>query len=94
MFSKFLKDNQLHALMVLIAVVITIFLFPPNLKQEKQLPQDDINNGDLPPSSDMQILTDIASNDCIDEGRAMMQLIHDVAPGSTMAITNEKSRAG
>ncbi|HEU4781454.1 MAG TPA: hypothetical protein VFS58_16350, partial [Steroidobacteraceae bacterium] len=47
----------------------------------------DIANGDLP--RDVRVLKDLASvpsNDCSDEGRAMMQLIHDVAPGSPLAF--------
>jgi subtilisin family serine protease len=48
---------------------------------------DDIANGDLP--RDVLVLKDLApepSDDCSDEGRAMMQLIHDVAPGSPQAF--------
>jgi subtilisin family serine protease len=47
----------------------------------------DKTNGDLP--SDVMVLKDLApapSPDCSDEGRAMMQLIHDVAPGSPLAF--------
>ena len=47
----------------------------------------DIANGDLP--RDVLVLKDLApapSNDCSDEGRAMMQLVHDVAPGSPLAF--------
>jgi subtilisin family serine protease len=47
----------------------------------------DIANGDLP--RDTLILKDLAvwpNGNCSDEGRAMMQLIHDVAPGSPLAF--------
>jgi subtilisin family serine protease len=47
----------------------------------------DITNGDLP--RNVRVLKDLAdapSGDCSDEGRAMMQLIHDVAPGSPLAF--------
>jgi subtilisin family serine protease len=47
----------------------------------------DVARGDLP--RDVLVLKDLAaapSNDCSDEGRAMMQLIHDVAPGSPQAF--------
>jgi subtilisin family serine protease len=48
---------------------------------------EDIANGDLP--RDVLILKDLSaapSAECSDEGRAMMQLIHDVAPGSPQAF--------
>ena len=48
---------------------------------------EDIANGDLP--GDVLVLKDLApapSPDCSDEGRAMMQLVHDVAPGSPLAF--------
>jgi hypothetical protein len=48
---------------------------------------DDIRSNDLPPN--VQILKDLSPTrvaDCDDEGRAMMQLIHDIAPGSPQAF--------
>jgi subtilisin family serine protease len=47
----------------------------------------DIANDDLP--RDVKILKDLSpvpSDDCSDEGRAIMQLVHDVAPGSPQAF--------
>jgi hypothetical protein len=44
----------------------------------------DISTGDLPPASRIQVLEDLPSGS--DEGRAMMQLIHDVSPGSDLAF--------
>lgn len=47
----------------------------------------DIANRDLP--RDILVLKDLSpvpSEDCSDEGRAMMQLIHDVAPGASQAF--------
>jgi hypothetical protein len=40
---------------------------------------EDIANDDLSP--DVRVLSDITSN-CFDEGRALLQLVHDVAPGA------------
>ncbi len=48
---------------------------------------EDIANGDLP--GDVLVLKDLAvfpNGNCSDEGRAMMQLIHDVAPGASQAF--------
>jgi subtilisin family serine protease len=48
---------------------------------------EDIANGDLP--RNVTVLKDLSATptfDCSDEGRAMMQLIHDVAPGSPQAF--------
>jgi subtilisin family serine protease len=47
----------------------------------------DVANGDLP--SGVLLLKDLSatpSDDCTDEGRAMMQLVHDVAPGAPLAF--------
>jgi len=48
---------------------------------------EDVRNGDLP--AGIRVLKDLSpvpSNDCIDEGRAMMQIIHDVAPGAKQSF--------
>jgi hypothetical protein len=42
-------------------------------------------DGALPPASDIQILQDLSSGGS-DEGRAMMQIIHDIAPGADLAF--------
>ncbi len=48
---------------------------------------DDMASGDLPRDVIvLKDLSDVPSPDCTDEGRALMQLIHDVAPGSTFAF--------
>ena len=40
--------------------------------------------GDLP--DDIIVLEDLAPGTCTDEGRAMMQIVHDIAPGSSQAF--------
>jgi hypothetical protein len=42
-------------------------------------------DGALPPAADIQVLADLASGGS-DEGRAMMQIIHDIAPGAGLAF--------
>jgi Subtilase family len=42
-------------------------------------------DGALPPASDIQVLKDLPSGGT-DEGRAMMQIIHDIAPGASLAF--------
>ena len=42
-------------------------------------------DGALPSASNVQILSDLSSGGT-DEGRAMMQIVHDVAPGSSLAF--------
>ena len=45
---------------------------------------DDIGSGDLPSSSRIRVLQDARNG--TDEGRAMMQIIHDIAPGADLAF--------
>ena len=48
---------------------------------------EDVTNGDLPANVHvLEDLSDTVSNDCSDEGRAMMQIVHDVAPGSPLSF--------
>ena len=47
----------------------------------------DIETGDLPSSDRINVLQDLDEGG-IDEGRAMMQLIHDLAPGSNLAFSS------
>jgi hypothetical protein len=42
-------------------------------------------DGALPPASDIDVISDLASGGA-DEGRAMMQIIHDIAPGASLAF--------
>ncbi|MGF1453869.1 MAG: Ig-like domain-containing protein [Alphaproteobacteria bacterium] len=46
---------------------------------------EDIATGDLPPEG-VQVVQDFFANDPSDEGRAMLQIIHDVAPGADLSF--------
>jgi hypothetical protein len=51
-------------------------------------------DGALPPAADVQVLKDLASGGT-DEGRAMMQIVHDIAPGASLAFyTADDSEQG
>src|SRR5690348_9552163 len=47
---------------------------------------DDITNGDLPPVTVIQEISSCTTS--TDEGRAMLQIVHDVAPGATLAFAS------
>jgi hypothetical protein len=55
---------------------------------------DDIDSGDLPPPSKLDILDDPSIENPKDEGRAMMQIIRDVAPGASLAFHTGKGGIG
>ena len=42
-------------------------------------------DGALPPAADIDVIKDLASGGT-DEGRAMMQIVHDIAPGASLAF--------
>jgi hypothetical protein len=49
-------------------------------------------DGALPPADDIDVIKDLASGGT-DEGRAMMQIIHDIAPGGSLAFYTAFSTA-
>jgi subtilisin family serine protease len=46
--------------------------------------EEDIANADL--AQDIRLLEEYRASDCADEGRAMMQIVHDVAPGASLSF--------
>jgi hypothetical protein len=63
----------------------------------KQGAQDDVNEGDLPGTTSngvpndnpepVQVLEDLLGQPGTDEGRAMLQIVHDIAPGAKLAFS-------
>lgn len=58
--------------------------------------QTDVNNGDLPATDSLFFLRDLPSRFGVgtDEGRAMLQIIHDVAPGAQLGFRTGVITAG
>ena len=67
---------------------ITVGIMSDSFDCKGDQAQIDILTGDLPPLSRINVLADLPPSDeyCIDEGRAMMQLVYDVAPGANFAF--------
>ena len=66
---------------------ITVGIMSDSFDCDGNQAQIDIQTGDLPPFSRINVLADLTPGDsCIDEGRAMMQLVYDIAPGVNFAF--------
>ena len=66
---------------------ITVGIMSDSFDCQGNQAQIDIQTGDLPPFSRINVLADLTPGDsCIDEGRAMMQLVYDIAPGVNFAF--------
>ena len=67
---------------------ITVGIMSDSFDCQGNQAEIDIQTGDLPPFSRINVLADLqpSDEDCIDEGRAMMQLVYDIAPGVNFAF--------
>ena len=68
---------------------ITVGILSDSFDCQGNQARRDIRTGDLPPRSRIQVLADLDDEtdaNCIDEGRALMQLIYDIAPGVNFAF--------
>ena len=65
---------------------ITVGILSDSFDCQRNQTQIDVQSGDLPPVSRINVLADYFESDCTDEGRAMMQLVYDISPGVNFAF--------
>ncbi len=86
-----LRADEVHAVGILGTGTVVGILsdsFDADSDAPRSMAQD-IATGDLPDAADINILLDgnsFCGANCIDEGRGMAQLVHDVAPGAAIAF--------